>query len=44
MASVVDICNSALNLIGASNILSLTEDSKSARICNQDINVKRCNF
>ena len=35
MASVVDICNSALNLIGASNILDLTEDSKAARICNQ---------
>ncbi|QDP57960.1 MAG: hypothetical protein Unbinned2189contig1000_45 [Prokaryotic dsDNA virus sp.] len=35
MPSVVDICNSALNLIGASNILDLTEDSKSARICNQ---------
>lgn len=35
MASVVDICNSALNQIGASNIISLTEDSKSARICNQ---------
>ena len=35
MASVVDICNSALNQIGASNIISLTEDSKSARILNQ---------
>ena len=35
MASVVDICNSALNMIGASNILALTEDSKAARICNQ---------
>ena len=35
MASVVDICNSALNQIGASNIISLTEDSKAARICNQ---------
>lgn len=35
MASVVDICNSALNQIGASNIISLTEDSKTARICNQ---------
>jgi len=35
MASTVDICNSALNMIGASNILSLTEDSKAARICNQ---------
>ena len=45
MASVVDICNSALNLIGASNILSLTEDSKSARICNQRyINVRDATF
>lgn len=35
MASDVDICNSALNQIGASNIISLTEDSKAARICNQ---------
>lgn len=35
MSSIVDICNSALNQIGASNIISLTEDSKAARICNQ---------
>jgi hypothetical protein len=35
MASDVDICNSALNIIGASNIVSLTEDSRAARICNQ---------
>ena len=35
MASVVDICNSALNQIGASNITALTEDSKAARILNQ---------
>ena len=35
MSSVVDICNSALNQIGASNIISLTEDSKAARVCNQ---------
>lgn len=35
MASVVDICNSALNQIGASNIIALTEDSKAARVCNQ---------
>ncbi len=33
--SEVDICNSALNLIGASTILSLQEDSKVGRICNQ---------
>ena len=35
MASEVDICNSALNMIGASNIISLNEDSKAGRICNQ---------
>jgi hypothetical protein len=35
MASVVDICNGALNQLGASTILSLTEDSKNARLCNQ---------
>ena len=34
MASVVDICNGALNQLGASTILSLTEDSKNARLCN----------
>ena len=33
--SVVDICNSALNAIGGNNIISLTEDSKPARILNQ---------
>ena len=35
MASAVDICNSALNMIGASTILALSEDSKAGRICNQ---------
>ena len=35
MASVVDICNVALNQLGATTILSLTEDSKNARLCNQ---------
>jgi len=35
MASTVDICNGALNQLGATTILSLTEDSKNARICNQ---------
>lgn len=34
MASIVDICNGALNQLGASTILSLTEDSKNARLCN----------
>jgi len=33
--SVVDICNSALTQLGASNITSLTEDSKVGRIMNQ---------
>jgi len=35
MSSVVEICNSALNVLGANNITSLTEDSKNARLCNQ---------
>ena len=35
MASEVDIINSALNMIGATNITSRTEDSKAARVTNQ---------
>ena len=35
MTSNVDICNSALNMLGSSIITSLTEDSKAARVCNQ---------
>jgi hypothetical protein len=35
MTSNVDICNSALNMVGASIITSLTEDTKAARVCNQ---------
>ena len=35
MASVVDMCNSALNLLGASTISALTDDSKNARLINQ---------
>ena len=35
MPSVVDICNNALVDLGASSIVSLTEDSKAARLCNQ---------
>ena len=35
MASAVDICNSALNLLGASTISALTDDTKNARLCNQ---------
>jgi len=34
MASVVEICNSALNQLGASTILSLTENSKNGRLMN----------
>ena len=35
MASVVNMCNSALNLLGASTISSLTDETKNARLCNQ---------
>tara|TARA_B100000085_G_scaffold40170_2_gene33348 strand:+ start:1984 stop:2577 length:594 start_codon:yes stop_codon:yes gene_type:complete len=43
--SAVDICNSALNMIGASNIISLDEDSKAGRICKQRyINVRDAVF
>ncbi len=35
MPSAVDISNSALNTLGASNITSLTEDSKAGRLINQ---------
>ena len=35
MASIVDIVNNALNILGASTISSITEDTKNARICNQ---------
>jgi len=35
MTSVVEICNSAVNILGANNITALTEDSKNARLCNQ---------
>ena len=34
MASIVDICNGSLNQLGATTIVSLTEDSKNARLCN----------
>ena len=34
MASIVDICNGALNQLGATTIVSLTEDSKNGRLCN----------
>lgn len=35
MSSEVEIINSSLNMIGATNIISRTEDSKSARVANQ---------
>ena len=35
MASEVDIINSALNMVGASNIIARSEDSKSARLTKQ---------
>lgn len=35
MLSAVDICNSALIKLGATTIGSLSESSKSARLCNQ---------
>ena len=38
MASTVEICNGALNQLGATTILSLTEDSKNARLCNSRYN------
>ena len=34
MASIVDICNGSLNQLGATTFVSLTEDSKNARLCN----------
>ena len=34
MASVVDICNLALNSLGAESIVSLTQDTENARYCN----------
>ena len=35
MASVIQICNSALNQLGASSITALTENSKNARLGNE---------
>ena len=37
MASTVDIANFALNNLGASNISTLDENSKAARVVNQRI-------
>ena len=41
MASEVEIINSALNMIGANNIISRGEDSKSARVTNQRFDAVR---
>ena len=35
MPSVVDICNEAIDLLGASTITALSENSKEARLCNR---------
>jgi len=35
MPSVVDICNEAMDLLGAATITSLNENSKEARLCNR---------
>ena len=35
MASVVQMCNSALNQLGAASITALTDNSKNARLCNE---------
>ena len=41
MASVIEICNSALLQLGAQAITSLTENSKNARLCNARFNTVR---
>lgn len=41
MASVVGICNNALIKLGEDTIISLTEDSKQARLCAQIFNDTR---
>ena len=41
MASVIEICNSALLQLGAQAIPSLTENSKNARLCNARFNTVR---
>jgi hypothetical protein len=35
MPSVVDICNEAMDLLGAATITSLSENTKEARLCNR---------
>jgi|AP82_1055514.scaffolds.fasta_scaffold20863_2 hypothetical protein len=41
MPSVVDICNRALQKLGASPITALTEDSRNARACNASYEIIR---
>jgi hypothetical protein len=41
MPSVVDICNEAMDLLGADTITSLTENSKEARLCNRRFDTVR---
>ena len=41
MPSVVDICNEALDLLGAATITSLTQNSKEARVCNRNYEPER---
>ena len=41
MPSVVDICNEALDLLGAATIASLSENSKEARLCNRRFDTVR---
>ena len=36
MPSVVDICNQAMDLLGAATITDLTQNSKEARLCNRN--------
>ena len=35
MASVVQMCNSALNQLGAASITALTDNTKNARLCSE---------
>jgi hypothetical protein len=41
MASVVDICNEAMDLLGAATITSLDENSKEARLCKRFFDLVR---
>lgn len=41
MASAVDICNQALGMLGSFLIASLTEDSKAAKLCNNQYEATR---